>query len=54
VGTVEFEIPAAATADGTLHLAWHGPKGRGGNGRNTQVSEVWIIKKTEGQRTENE
>jgi hypothetical protein len=45
VGPVEFELPAEATQSGTLELAWHGPKGRGGNGRNTQVSEVWIIKK---------
>lgn len=45
VGPVEFDLPPEATASGTLELAWHGPKGRGGNGRNTQVSEVWIIKK---------
>jgi len=53
VGPVEFDLPAEATQSGTLELAWHGPKGRGGNGRNTQVSEVWIIKK-EGKQVKDE
>ncbi len=54
VGPVEFDLPADATKSGTLELAWHGPKGRGGNGRNTQVSEVWIIKKDEGKQVKDE
>ncbi len=54
VGPVEFDLPAEATQSGTLELSWHGPKGRGGNGRNTQVSEVWIIKKDTAGRTKDE
>ncbi len=45
VGPVEFDIPHEATAGGQLDLSWHGPKGIGGNGRNVQVSEIWLIKK---------
>ncbi|MGP8247293.1 MAG: hypothetical protein ACLQVN_22615 [Bryobacteraceae bacterium] len=41
---VEFEIPQPATASGTLTLEWTRPPGLGGNGRGTQVSEVWLIK----------
>ena len=41
---VEFEIPQQATATGTLTLEWTRPPGLGGNGRGTQVSEVWLIK----------
>jgi hypothetical protein len=48
VGPVEYAIPHEATKNGTLDLSWHGPRGRGGNGRNVQVSEIWIIKKSEG------
>ncbi len=48
VGPVEFDIPREATQSGELNLSWHGPKGRGGNGRNVQVSEVWLIKKDDG------
>jgi len=44
VRPVEFEIPAAATADGRLRLSWHAEPGRGGNGRGCQVAEVWLIK----------
>jgi hypothetical protein len=42
---VEFEIPQQATASGALTLEWTKPAGLGGNGRGTQVSEVWLIKK---------
>ena len=41
---VEFQIPAAATANGELNLSWYGEPGLGGNGRGCQVSEVWLIK----------
>ncbi|MBI3119496.1 MAG: hypothetical protein HYZ00_12455, partial [Candidatus Hydrogenedentes bacterium] len=36
---VEFDVPQAATADGTLELAWHLIRNRG-----VQVSEVWLIR----------
>ncbi|REK09879.1 MAG: hypothetical protein DWQ37_17375 [Planctomycetota bacterium] len=45
IAPVEFDIPREATKSGTLELTWHGPKGIGSNGRNVQVSEIWIIKK---------
>ena len=41
---LEFEIPRAATDRGDLTLSWFGEPGLGGNGRNRQVSEVWLIK----------
>jgi hypothetical protein len=41
---VEFELSQQATASGTLILEWTKPPGLGGNGRGTQVSEVWLIK----------
>ncbi len=44
---VEFSIPRAATASGTLTLQWHREPGRGDNGRGCQVSEVWLIKDRE-------
>jgi hypothetical protein len=40
---VEYPIPAAATADGTLDLAWTRPPGMGGSGRGNQVAETWLI-----------
>ncbi len=40
----EFELPASVTASGTLVLEWTKPAGLGGNGRGTQVSEVWLMK----------
>jgi hypothetical protein len=46
---VEFDIPRDATKSGELNLAWYGPQGIGGNGRNVQVSEIWIVKR-EGER----
>ena len=42
---LEFQIPPAATSGGQLTLSWFGEPGLGGNGRNTQVSEVWLVKK---------
>jgi hypothetical protein len=45
VAAVEFDIPAAATADGKLDLTWTQEPGRGGNGRGCQVAEVWLIRK---------
>lgn len=41
----EFDIPAAATADGELTLKWYREPGLGGNGRGCQVSEVWLMRR---------
>ena len=41
---VEFALPQAATQSGELSLSWFGEPGLGGNGRNCQVSEVWLLK----------
>ena len=41
---VEFDVPAQATADGSLTLTWRLEAGRGGNGRGCQVAEVWLIR----------
>jgi hypothetical protein len=41
---LEFPIPSAAIQDGELTLNWSGEPGLGGNGRNCQVSEVWLLK----------
>jgi hypothetical protein len=43
---LEFEIPAAAIADGKLSLTWTRDPGSGGNGRGCQVAEVWLIRQT--------
>ena len=43
---VEYPIPAAATGDGVLDLAWTRPKGMGGSGRGNQVAETWLIPET--------
>ncbi len=45
VRPVEFEIPRAATAQGSLDLSWYGEAGLGGNGRGCEVAEVWLMKK---------
>ncbi|MBS0261136.1 MAG: hypothetical protein JSS02_04205, partial [Planctomycetes bacterium] len=42
---LEYDIPATATADGTLTLSWNREPGRGGNGRGCQIREVWLMKK---------
>ncbi|MGC8989362.1 MAG: hypothetical protein ACP5MD_04500 [Verrucomicrobiia bacterium] len=44
VRPMEFPIPLEATLDGELVLSWFGETGLGGNGRNCQVSEVWLIR----------
>ena len=54
VGPVEFAIPHDATKDGQLLLSWYGPQGKGGNGRNVQVSEVWLIKQDEDGKNRHE
>ncbi len=41
---VEFDLPPQATSSGTMTLEWTRTPGLGGNGRGTQVSEVWLIK----------
>src|SRR5882724_584982 len=42
---IEFDIPAAATAGGELHLQWYRETGLGDAGRGLQVAEVWLMKK---------
>jgi hypothetical protein len=44
---VEFDVPQAVTATGTMELEWTRIPGLGGNGRGTQVSEVWLMKVTQ-------
>lgn len=44
IAPLEFPLPAAATQTGELVLKWLGEPGLGGNGRNCQVSEVWLLK----------
>lgn len=41
---MEFNIPSQATREGELELKWTREPGLGGNGRGSQVSEVWLIK----------
>ena len=41
---VEFDVPAAATADGQLTLSWRQEPGKGANGRGCQVAEVWLMR----------
>ncbi len=45
VAPVEFDIPRQATAKGELNLSWNREAGLGGNGRGSQVAEVWLIRK---------
>ena len=42
---LEFDVPPPSTADGALTLRWTKEPGKGGNGRGTQVAEVWLIRK---------
>jgi hypothetical protein len=44
VRPVEFEIPAEATAGGSLILEWQANPEEAGNGRFVQVSEVWLVR----------
>jgi hypothetical protein len=44
---LEFDIPAAATADAELTLRWFREPGRGGNGRGCQVREVWLVRQAD-------
>jgi hypothetical protein len=41
---LEFDIPAAATANGELLLTWRREPGQGGNGRGNEVAEAWLLK----------
>lgn len=41
---IEFDVPAEATRGGQLDLTWTREQGLGGNGRGTQVSEVWLFR----------
>jgi hypothetical protein len=54
IAPVEFDLPREATRAGALELEWQGPKGIGGNGRNVQVSEVWLMKTAESGRRKDE
>jgi hypothetical protein len=44
---IEFDVPAEATRTGQLDLSWYREPGLGGNGRGCQVSEIWLLRKTE-------
>ncbi len=44
INPMEFAIPAGTITNGELILTWSGEQGLGGNGRNCEVSEVWLIK----------
>jgi hypothetical protein len=44
VQPLEFDIPAAATARGTLTLDFTQEPGRGGAGRGCQLAEAWLIR----------
>lgn len=47
---LEFDVPTAATSDGTLTLKWFQEPGRGGSGRGgSQVAEVWLLKNSKKQ-----
>jgi len=41
---LEFPVPPEATATGELNLTFQPTPGRGHNGRNVQVAEVWLMK----------
>ncbi len=40
---LEFDVPQAATSDGTLTLTWRQEPGAGGAGRGNQIAEVWLF-----------
>jgi len=42
---MEFDIPAAVTADGVLELAFNQAPGSRGAGRGAQVSAIWLLRK---------
>jgi hypothetical protein len=42
---VEFDIPAEATAGGTLDLSVFREPATGGAGRGNAVAEVWLIRR---------
>jgi hypothetical protein len=44
VKPLEFDVPPAATSDGSVTFSWTVTPGRGGNGRGCQVAEVWLIR----------
>ncbi len=46
VRPLEFPLPPAATADGSLTLRWTQEPGRGRNGRGCQVAEAWLIRQS--------
>lgn len=43
---LEFHLPQEVTRDGELTLTWRQEPGRGGNGRGSQVAEVWLVKQS--------
>jgi hypothetical protein len=44
----ELAIPQAATAQGSLKLAWNREPGMGGSGVGCQVAEVWLLREPAG------
>ncbi len=42
---LEYDIPANATAAGTMELVWRGDENMGHAGRGCQVAEVWLIRR---------
>ena len=44
---IEFEIPRAATQRGELNLSLQREAGLGGLGAGHEISEIWIIKKSD-------
>ncbi|MCX6625981.1 MAG: hypothetical protein NTY38_33940, partial [Acidobacteria bacterium] len=42
---LEFDLPRAATAGGSLTLSVYKEPGRGGAGRGNSVSEIWLMKR---------
>lgn len=41
---LEFAVPAAATADGSLTLEWRREPTEHGNGRGAQLAEIWLLR----------
>lgn len=44
IAPVEFDVPVAATRDGSLTLTWRQQPGSGSAGRGVQVAEVWLLR----------
>ena len=44
LGPLVFELPCNSTSTGSLRVSCHQPSGIAGNGRNCQISEVWLVR----------